>query len=255
MSTSDTTNALLTGDDQLATWLTTGKGGTVEGGFAYPRGSLYGEAMVQNLHGTRIPMLGREGSYWCASNTLGTAITGQNVAAFGATTPALILFNGNSVGSNKYIYPTRFQCSVVAVGTTSSNWDSQWLVDTGNRLSSGGTALTPKSPNLNVLNTATGAVVTMGAPTGTAANASRVVSVMRVRTVIKVAGDRYEVQFGQSVPAATGMPLEGTTQLHTIHQVPSIAIPPQCSLLWYEYGASQAAASSFDSIQLEWVER
>lgn len=239
----------------LAAWLNLGRGLVAEGASVLARASQYGEQFVQNLHGTRIPALVDEGSYWTAHNVPGTPIIDKAAStAFVATTPALVLFNSNPVGG-KSIYPTRFALQVSAAGASGTNWLSQWLVDTGNRYTSGGTALTIANPNQNVGNTATAAVVNFGAITAPAANASRIIAAHEMRTVIKVVGDQYVFEFGNSVGNSVGMPLDGTLQLSRTVQLPPVVLHPQESLLWYEYGASQGTAASFDYLDLEWVER
>lgn len=255
MSNSDTINALLTANKQLAAWLTTGKGATTEGGFAYPRGSLYGEQYIQSLMGVRTPALVDEGSYWVQTNVPGTPIIDTAaLTAFVATTPTMVLFNNNPVGG-KSIYPTRFKAQVSAAGTNGTNWLNQWIVDTGNRWTSGGTLLTVANPNLGVLTTASGGVCHFGAITAPAANASRIIAAAEMRTVIKVIGDEYTFEFGGSAPSSVGMPTDGTLQLHRTMQLPPVVLAPQQSLVWYEYAASQSVASSWDYIQLEYTER
>lgn len=46
MSTSDTTNALLTNNQRLAAYFTTGRAATAEAALMYPRGLQYGEQAV-----------------------------------------------------------------------------------------------------------------------------------------------------------------------------------------------------------------
>lgn len=256
MSNSDTTNALQTANEVLAQWGGAGKASAPEGGFAYPRSSLFGEPIVQALHGTRTPLLAREGSYWVGTNTQGTAITGQNVSAFGATTPAMVVVNNNTTASNIWLYFTRLRFSLTAVGTSSTNWQSRWLVDTGNRYSSGGSQLTPTNPNLNITASKTGALFYFGAITATAASGSvRTVSQQLLRSVIPVANDQVLFDFGNSVISSAGQAEDGTSVLHQVVPMPAIALPPQSSLLWYEFGASQAAARTFDQLSFEYVER
>jgi hypothetical protein len=256
MSTSDTTNSLLTANRQLASYFTQGRSASAENGLVFPRGNAYGEQVVQLAYGSKLTGLADEGSLFVATNTPQTAIADTAaLTAFAATTPTMIVFNSNSVASNKFIYPQRFRMSVAAAGTNGTNWLTQWLVDTGNRLTSGGTTLTGKSVNPNVT-TSSGATITFGAITATAATASKIVSASLGRTVIKVVGDEYTWEFGSSAPAsATGMPSDGTLQLQKLFQLPAIAIPPQCSLLFYEYAASQSVAATFDNIVLEYIER
>lgn len=256
MSTSDTTNALLTANRYVGTsGQTAARSATAEGQLEYPRGLPYGEAAVQSLMGLRTPALADEGSYFVAANVPQTAVVDTAaLTAFAATTPTLVCFNNNAVGG-KSLYPTRLRMSVTAAGTNGTNWLWQWLVDTGNRKTSGGTVLTVASPNLNVLNTASGAITTFGAITAPAANASRIIGAGVGRTVIKVAGDEYTFEFGSSAPASAGMPTDGTLQLTKTYHVAPVVIPPQCSLVFYEYAASQSVAASFDNIMFEYIER
>lgn len=254
MSTSDTINSLLTANEQLAGYQTVGRGKTAEGQLQFPRGSAYGETVMQSLHGTKVPLLAAEGSYWTASNVPGTPITNGIVTGFVATTPTLVLFNSNPVGG-KTIYPVRFKTQKVAAGASSTDYQGQWIVDTGNRKTSGGTVLTAASPNLAVLNTSTGAIITMGAITAPAANASRIIHAQKYRSVIPVASDRYSFEFGGSTPISSGMPLEGTLQADLVFQCAPVALPPQCSLLWYAYGTAMGTADSLDFSTFEYVER
>lgn len=254
MSTSDTTNALLSMNRTLASYFTTGRAATAEGQLMYPRGLAYGEQAVVSMMGAKLWALADEGSCFVATNTIGTAIVDTAaLTAFAATTPTMTIFNNNSVGG-KSLYVHRFGCTVTAVGTNGTNWAGQWLVDTGNRYSSGGSTLTPVNVNLGH-STASNAVVKFGAITATAATASRVIAGFQGRTVIKVAGDQYVFEFGSSTPVATGMIMEGTAQLHRVFQMPALVIPPQCTALWYEYAASQSVAASFDNLCLEYSER
>jgi hypothetical protein len=245
-----------TGNDQLAFTAQAGGGkGTVyEGGPILTRCTTYGEPMTVSVYGSRTPDLAREGSRWVVTNVPGTAIVDPNASGFVTTTPCFLLANTNPVGG-RWIYPVRLKMTVTAAGTSSTNFDTQWYVDTGNRYTSGGTALTPVNPNLNVLNTLTGAVVHFGAITATAANAQRLIHACRERTVIKVIGDEYTWEFGHTTAASIGMPTDGTLQLTKTELVTPVALPPQSSLLFYEYGASQGTAAQFDMIVFEYDER
>jgi hypothetical protein len=243
-------------DDQLAQWLTQGRAAAAEAGAAYLRSSQMGELMVQSLYGVTTPMLAREGSYWIATNAQGTAINDGNQSSFSATAGCtLCIFNNNSVASGKYIYPRRLKVVVVAVGTSSTNVIARWVIDSGNRFTSGGTALTITNPNLNVLTTATGAVANFGALTTAAATSgARTVYNGQVRVVVPSAGDEYTFEFGNSSPRSVGM-IDVAGQFAKNEQVPAIALPPQCSLLLHTFSASQAAARSYDNIMLEYIER
>lgn len=254
MSTSDSTNPYFTANEQLAWAQNTGRSYTTDGNLLFPRSNGYGELGMIDTFGTRTPMLARDGSRWVATNVPGTPIVSTNAAAFAATTPALIIQNNNPLGG-RYVYPVRVKLTATAIGTSSTNWDVQWLMDNVKRYSSGGTTISPTNPNPNVNAGATGAQVFFGALTAIAANASRIIAADRVRTVIKVIGDETVFEFGDSVPKAVGMPTDGTLQLSKTCQICPVGIPPQMSLLMYEYGASQAAAASFDMIVIEYDER
>jgi hypothetical protein len=256
MSTSDTTNALLTQNEQLALYQGTGRGAGIEGYTVYPRSTAYGEFKVESVFGTRTQALAHEGSLWIGTNTPGTPILDTAaLTAYSATTPTMVLFNNNTVASGINIIPLRFKVQATAAGTNGTNWLGQWILDTGKRYTSGGTALTLTSPNTNVATSKTGVQAWFGAITAPAANASRIVHSAGYRTVIKVIGDVTAFEFGGTVGHAVGMPMEGTLQLSQVVNVPAIIIPPQCSLLWHEYAASQSVSASFDYIQLEYAER
>lgn len=257
MSTSDTVNQLLTVNKQLAANFSVGRSATAEGTLTQgARCSPYAEAFMQNITGVRTPAFADEGSYFTFMNVPQTAIVDTAaLTAFAATTPTMVVFNSNTVASGKTLYLQRFRCSVSAAGTSGTNWLWQWLLDTGNRWTSGGTLLTEANLNINATQ-ASGAVIHFGAVTAPAANASRIVGAGVGRTVIKVIGDEYTFEFGNSAPVAgAGMPTDGTLQLTKTWQVPPLVIPPQCSALWYEYGASQGTAAQFDNIAVELVAR
>jgi hypothetical protein len=256
MSTSDTVNALLTGNDQLAQAAQAGggKAPTNEGGLTYPRSSQFGEPIMQSLYGARTPMVAREGTRFIVTNVPGTPIADGNASGFVTTTPALILVNNNPTGG-KWIYPVRFKMTATATGVSSTNIDAQWYVDTGNRYTSGGTTLTPVNPNLNVSSTLTGAKAFFGALTAAAANAQRLIAADRLRTVIRVIGDEYLWEFGPSTQKSVGMATDGTAQVSKTVNVVPVPLPPQSSLLLYVYGASQGTAGAWDMLELEYDER
>lgn len=215
----------------------------------------YGEQFVQLYTGVRDHAAADDGSSWVATNVPGTPIVdGAAVTAFVATTPTLVMFNSNAAGG-KTIYPKRFKLQAAAAGTNGTNWLGQWLVDTGNRWTSGGTLLTTANCAIGQTNLATGLVAHFGAVLAPAANASRILHSASYRTVLKVIGDVTTFEWGTSAPTTPGMPTDGTLQLTQVLELPAMPIPPQCSLLWYEYAASQSVAASFDYLQLEYLER
>ena len=252
MSNSDTTNALLTGNDQLASNYSLGRAGSQEGSPLLPRSNTLGEQYTHALFGARVPELAREGSYWTATNTQGTPIVDGNTASFGATTPTLVIVNNSTTG---WLHPLRVRLVVVAIGTSSTNVQGRWIIDSTNRYSSGGTQLTPTNPNLQVPVSKTTALVYFGAITATAASgAVRTVNVHQMRVAAPTAGDEYMFEFGSSVPRSVGQ-VDTAGQFSKVELLPPVALPPGASLLYYQWSASQGAARSFDHIGIEWAER
>lgn len=257
MSTSDTTNIYVTGTDQLAASGQSGSGVAtgVQGGLVYPRGSTYGEMFTHSVFGGRDFVSAREGSRWVVSNTQGTPIVDGNPSGFVATTPNMVIVNNNPLGG-AWLYPLSLCFDITAVGASSTNFLGQWIIDTGNRYSSGGSALTPQACNMNVLNGKTGALVYFGAVTASAATSSRVIDLHYLRSTIPVAGDVFTFEFGSTSPKPpTALLTSSTGQTDMVKKVTAVAIAPQTSLLWYAWGASEGTARSFDNINFQYIER
>lgn len=217
-------------------------GATVDNQYGQVRSTQYGELATVPLLGAKNHLLSVEGSYYTICNpTAGTAIADGNASGFVTTTPLLVVYNGNASGG-KSIYMDYLDLIVTAAaGTSSTNFVAAHYVDTGNRWSSGGSAITPANVNPGSSLTSAG-VVHFGAITATAANAQRQLHNEILRTVIPVIGDKYKFRYGDTVGATAGMPLEGTTQLERVVSLPGIVIPPQCSYCLYTWGASQGTA-------------
>lgn len=210
------------------------------------RGSKYGEAFATLLQGAKNHALVDEGAYYTAVNaTAGTAIIDTAaLIAFVTTTPTMTVFNSNAPGG-KSIYLDWFRLNVVAPGASGTNWAWAMYLDTTNRYTSGGTAITPNNANISSSQTS-GATINFGAITAAAAVGQRKIVAQPARTVLKVAGDEYLWKFGEQSVPAPGMPMEGTLQLARQFAAPPVVIPPQCTFLFYEWGASQATAASFE---------
>jgi len=126
-------------------------------------------------------------------------------------------------------------------------------IDSGNRFSSGGTAVTPVSPNMDSAAVSIG-TLNFGALTAAAANNARRVKHGQIRSVIKVVGDVYLFTFGQSTPSVPGMVLEGTAQAFIPIQCPPVVLGPNQTFLLHEIAASQAAAAQYE-FSMGWSER
>jgi hypothetical protein len=220
------------------------------------RTGRYMEPYVQAVTGAKLWTSADEGSYFTATNaTLGTALSGTAApTAFSATVALLSLYNNNTVASGKRIYLDWIQLEVRAAGTNGTSFQFAQSIDSGNRFSSGGTAITPV--NVNMDSTAsTNAVLNFGALTATAASASvRRAKHGQIRSVIKVIGDVYLFTFGQSVPALAGMPLEGTLQAMIPIQCPPVVLGPNQTFLLHEIAPSQSVAATYE-FSMGWSER
>ena len=125
--------------------------------------------------------------------TAGTGIVGPVSTTFDETKALLTVYNGGS----SVIYPLSLQLYVTVIGTGGTRCDFTHTIDTGNRYSSGGTALTKSNTNMDSTTTS-GAIVTFGALTTTAASGSRrLLGNHQLReAAIEVVGDMYEFNFG-----------------------------------------------------------
>lgn len=196
-------------------------------------------------------LLADEGSYFTARTpTPGTGIIGHAApTTFDETKPYLLLYNG---GQNR-IYPQflRLHETVASVGGARVQFTV--AVDTGNRLSSAGTALTTQNVNMDD-NTASAAVVTVGAVIATAATASRrVVDHVVFRGTIDIIEDVYELVFAGSDGAGAAGSRVATVQ-DFAKMLPPVVIGPGQSLLIHQWAASQSTGPTFQ-VTLGYVER
>jgi hypothetical protein len=232
-------------------------GAQVNNTFQPLRTSRYMELLVQPVVGSKLTTLADEGSYFVATNaTLGTGISGTTApTAFSATVALLSLYNSVTAGAAgaKNIYLDFIELQVRSVGTSGTSFQYAINIDTGNRYSSGGTAITPV--NANILSSASSiATLNFGALTATAANNVRRVKHGQIRSVLKVSGDVYLWTFGQPVAPTAGMVLEGTAQAAIPVHCPPVVLGPNSTLLLHEIAPSQAAAASYE-FSMGWWER
>lgn len=221
------------------------------------RTSRYMEPYVQAVSGSKTYPLADEGSYFVATNaTLGTALSGTAApTAYSATVALMTMFNtvSSSAALGKSIYLDFIEIQVRAAGTNGTNFQYAMVLDQGNRFASGGTAITPVSPNS--ISAATSlATLNFGAITASAASAARRVKHGQIRSVIKVIGDVYTFTFGQSNASMSGMVLEGTAQAHVPIHCPPVVIGPNTTFLLSEIAASQSVAATYE-FSMGWWER
>jgi hypothetical protein len=188
--------------------------------------------------------------------TPGTGIiTGGSVQAFTETTPYLVHFNA---GPTVNVYPLYLKLNISVVGATNS--PATWLtntIDTGNRLSSGGTALTKANTNMNSL-TASVSTVTVGAITATAASGSRrVVSHSKVHSLtVGVIHDSITINWGDSASTLTSALINNTSTTHsdTVINCAPIIIGPGQSMSLVHWAASQTTGTTYE-VEYAWIEK
>ncbi len=219
--------------------------------------SQRGEQYVVPLGKPRVA-LADEGSYFVATNpTPGTGISSDADAADVTHTEAfLLLYNSNTAASGKRVYFDYLKLLVVTPGTNGTTTRYFDTIDSINRYSSLGTAITPKNPNMDSSNTS-GVTLYAGDTVATAQSAQmRLVGHGALRTgVIAVAGDTYMFDFAgdRTVPVST-LASAGTAVCHTVVRHAPVVLGPGQSWCFSIYGASQSVAGAYE-FELAWWER
>ena len=214
--------------------------------------------IVSVLAGGRDMALADSGNYFMAiTPTPGTGIiTGSSVQAFTETTPYMTVYNGN-VGGGPSIYPVFLRTHLTVVGATASlaeYWT--FTLDTGNRYTSGGTALTINNTNMSNAN-ASLASIFVGAITASAASGSRRVvdHVVGKDTVIEVVHDRNVFNWGGNnavSPSSTAS--NTTTPTYAAYNLAPMVIGPGQSMVIVRWAASQTTGST-NEFQFSYIEK
>lgn len=186
-----------------------------------------------------------------ATPNTGVALNAAARVSYLATEGAITIRNTNNVGGAD-LHIRKLQLINVVAGTGLTALDALFTVDTTNRVSSGGTAMTMtslasrRSPNASVL---LGPVTLTAESGGTALQVGRV----RLRTGIPVVGDIIKIAFGSEPTTEFGV-VSGTAAAMFGHSTPAFIIPPGGTGIIYLWGAAQTAAPTFE-VQLMMVER
>lgn len=207
------------------------------------RGTVYAEQTVQCVP-NKMSMLADEGSYYATlSPTPGTGIAGHAApTTMDNTKPFVMIRNNDSV---KSIYLDYIKLTETVAGAGGTLNYATHLLDAGGGYTSGGSVLSPVSPNSGAGPTSI-AQVYSGAVIATAnAALQRIISNQRRRTVIPVAGDVCLFDFGGNVNTS-GMPTEGTTELERIFKCPPVVIAPGHVYKLVLWRASQSGADSLE---------
>ncbi len=193
------------------------------------------------------------GYYFSAiTPTPGTGIIGHAInTTFVETKPMFLLYNGG----NANIYPMFLKLTNTAVSVGNTMTQFTVTLDQGNRFSSGGTALLVANNNINSGNQS-GAQITVGAVTATAATANRRIMQHRMfRNVIGVAGDVYQWSWGSGMlvdPSA--LPTDGTNRAHVLYVASPLVVTPGNSMLITAWGATFSTGATYE-YELGFVEK
>lgn len=184
------------------------------------------QPVVGSLSGGRDIQASSLGNYFVASNpTPGTGIITGNPTTLVATTPALVVYNGGLL--DVHLTYLRLLSTVVGGGAATKQFTH--FIDSGNRYSSGGTALTVKSANATNATVTSSVVATFGVITATAASAQRQIGNDWFRVALAdVVGDIYEWDFGGRASSTGSTP---ATVCHFVHQMPAVVLPPNSSYI------------------------
>jgi hypothetical protein len=221
---------------------------------------------VQSLFDIDDTPLADEGGFFVATNpTVGTAIAMTTSVVDDAATassthaqfaPAMLIYNPQNANNQNAtsIYMRFLKLVVVQVPTSATAWKYSFRLDNVNRYSSGGSQITPVNPNTGSARANATALVYFGAivPTALPSASARLVDAGTMDTAIPVAGDQYLFKFGNS--AMTDQLNGGTTAKNQTINVPPIILAPGWCLALDMWGASNAAAASFE-FTCGWVER
>ncbi len=188
-----------------------------------------------------------EGSRYVAVNpTAGTGIIGHAApTTFDETKPYLLVYNAGS----KTIYPlmVRLVDTVISAGGTRVQFTQ--TMDSGNRLSSGGTALVSANTNMGSGSTSS-ATITAGAVVASAATSARRLLGNQVikGANIDVVWDQVEFVFGTTGSSQGGLITPTTTATWFSVPCPAVAIPPGYSWMLYQWQAAQSTGPTYEVI-------
>jgi hypothetical protein len=225
----------------------------VEGAFAQVRVNRLGELIIKA--GTQ-EQLALEGAYFIGTNpTIGTAVALQIAAAttFVATAPNITVRN-TDVAGGKDIILKRLTLLYVTAGTGITSVDMAVVVDNTNRITSGGTAITPNNVKVDSPNTTIASMLIAGASAIVAAAAgagTRLVGRAKLFVGAVAVGQVYKISFGSDLNAGS---ISNGNALTGAQDFAPIVIPPGCMALIYLFNAGATVAPTYE-FMLEWTER
>lgn len=222
-------------------------------GVATPtRTGRYGEAYATSITNKEL-FAADEGSQFVAVNpTMGTGIIGHAAATTFDEAKALLCIYNGSTTNRIYLQSILLDVTVVGVGHTRDQFS--FTLDTGNRISSGGTALTKANVNMDSALTSS-AIVQFGATVTTAATASRRLlgNYMIKGANIEVVWDQFEFVFGGVSTSPMGI-APSTVANWFSRTCPPVVIGPGQSFCIHQWAASQSTGITFEPV-VNYIER
>jgi hypothetical protein len=201
-------------------------------------GEMYTQPLVRKSHN-----LADEGSYFIINNGQ-TGITPPLATGFVATTPALVIYNNDTLLRRLYLDYINLTALVAVTATSSvvgeANAFFAAVIDNGNRYSSGGTVLTaPVSPNMAYSSSVPNLAVEFGGVTATAATGSartlvgeRVTRPSPTTAALDLVGDTWNLNFGGVEGTMNASQVVTNVNLIPVPMPPAIIGPGQSFLLY-----------------------
>jgi hypothetical protein len=212
----------------------------------------YGGSVMESVF-NRDMWSSAEGSRYVAVNpTPGTGILGHAApTTFDETKPFLYIYNGGS--RTVYLSTVRLTDTVVSVGGTRIQFTQ--TLDSGNKFSSGGTALVKAATNAASTMTS-GATITAGAVLVSAATANRRLLGNKVikGANIDVVWDQIELVFGTTGGSTGGMLTPTTVAQWYSQPCAAVAISPGWGWGLYQWAASQSTGPTYE-VEVDFIER
>ena len=201
--------------------------------------------------------VGMSRSIFTARNpTTGTGIaSADSSTARSATVGVMNVFNDTADGVGGHvIIPIRLWLRQTAANTTASDLFMAFYIDGKQRWASGGSAITETpcitSGEADFANPASNATIHFGDLVLSAATTSpgeKKIFEREVRTAVGAADETYDFWFGDA--PSLYVPASGATDTHEysgLNLVPPVWLRPQSSLVFQQWGASQAADPAFE---------
>ena len=219
-------------------------------------GELYVSPLTQTNH-----MIADEGSYYIASSpTPGTGLAFAVTAAASDTAGNFLFIKNNDNVSDSpntkrlYLHYIRLICTVAPATATAGQFKLNADSFLTQRYTSGGTALSPQSANMDTGNVSICQIYAGALTTVALSNSSRQLGRGVIRSVIPVVNDEYIFHFGSTDFEANQSLATATAIRESIPCGPVILAPQQSATLGLWFPGNATTAASFE-IEVGYWER